>query len=80
MSSLKSVGSKSWGFVLGACALIIAALVFIQLVTALVWMVVWNFVATPVFDLPAIDFWQSLAIIIMVSIIGSFFRSYGTKS
>lgn len=56
---------------------VIVAFVLILAIVPFILMVAWNFVMPTVFHLPTIDFWQSLALFIVVRIL--FSNMYSNK-
>lgn len=60
--------------ILVICALVLLAMaIYLGLIPFLL-MLVWNFVM-PVFGLPEITFWHSLALCFLLTIIGGFFKT-----
>lgn len=70
--------NRELGWIVAGCLVIIAILVLLASLSALVFMVLWNFIA-PTFNLPILDFWQSLAITLLIGFVGSAFRSVTSK-
>lgn len=70
--------SSSAGIIIGGCLGIIALLIALASLSAVIFMVLWNFVA-PVFNLPILDFWQALAVTLLIGFVGSAFRSVRSR-
>lgn len=65
--------------VAGGCALVAVIAIGVELLVAWLFMLLWNFAAVGVFHAPSLTYWYALAIVILLSIIGGFFRSTVTK-
>lgn len=66
--------------ILGVIVLVLALIAFFSLIGAFILMLAWNVVMPALFHLPALGFWQAYAITILVSIVGSAFKTTVTKS
>jgi len=62
--------------IISIVALVASAIV--SFVLALIWMWCWNYLV-PVLGLPILTYWQSFAICILLSIVGSFFKDISVK-
>lgn len=59
----------------GFCLLILALIALSLAIVPFILMVAWNAVVPTIFGGPVIDFWQSLAMYVVFSIIGGAFRT-----
>lgn len=59
----------------GFCLLVLFIIAFSFAIAPFVLMVAWNAVVPTIFGGPVIDFWQSLAMYVVLSIIGGAFRT-----
>lgn len=66
------------GMAIGGCLSIIAIVIFlfaiVPLILGFVVKFLWIAVLVPLFGLPLITYWQSVGLVFLVSIVGSFFR------
>ena len=70
----------SKGVVIGGCILLILFLIAWFALWAAVFTFVWNIAVPAIFGGPTISYEVGLAAVVLLSIIGSAFRSYTTKS
>lgn len=63
------------GLGLGACFIVIVLAIAIDAALAAVLAWAWGMVAVPLFRLPPLSYWQAVAILIGLWIIGGFFKS-----
>lgn len=70
----------SGGEVVGCCLLVIVGLIAYTLAFAWVFQTLWNFVVPSVFGGPYLEYNQALAITVLLSLIGSFFKSTSTDT
>lgn len=66
--------------IVGVLVLVFGIIAIFSLIGAGILMLAWNFVVLGLFHGPALGFWQAYAISIMLSIIGSAFKTTVTKS
>jgi len=70
----------SGGELAAACLIILIAITLIYVVATLIFMVAWNAVVPSAFNGPTLDFGQSLALVIVISLIGNAFKSITARS
>lgn len=64
---------------IGAILAVLAIGFCLDAVIAWIFKLLWNFVAAGVFGAPVLTFWPAFALILLISIVGSFFKSNSNK-
>lgn len=75
---MRSNGASGAAIAVG-CAAIIAIVVALAALGALIFMWAWNIFVPAAFGGPTIDYWTAFAGTILLSIVGSAFRTIATK-
>lgn len=65
------------GFIIFLISMVVLFLVF--LIPGVIFWAVWNWVMVGVFGLPVLSLWHTLGLLILISIVGGFFKSKDPK-
>lgn len=57
------------------CLAVLAVVIVVDAAVALVFQLLWNTLFVPLFQMPTLDFWAAWGLLILLTIVGSMFRS-----
>ena len=63
----------------GMISLILGIALLLDMGVAWIFQGLWNFIMPSVFNLPLLTYWQAFVILLLISLIGSCFRTIKTK-
>ena len=61
------------------CGVLAAIVGAINLFFAWIIQILWNWLLVDLFGFPSVDYWQALGIMVLLSIVGGFFKSSTSK-
>ncbi len=76
----RGIDWEKWGIytLVGIFATVIIAALYA--LSGYIFMTAWNLVVSPVFNLTTLNFWQGFAAVILLSMIGGYFKRGSSKS